>query len=200
MFCKSKLFYMVTLIFISPFLASQSMGETRVGISATGGLGVFVPAEKDYYMGSGADLYPEIALQMDVSMIRAGLRLGYIWRKKTEEYYSYYNYSSWEYTVSFLPAQAEICIFPLDLIKPDTIISPYVGLMAGAYIATGDNDKTLPAFSIKLGSEMRLEPFVAYGDIRYTLANDSRVDMNAGGFMIVCGLGLRYGTSRKAVR
>ena len=72
--------------------------------------------------------------------------------------------------------------------------SPYAGFMAGAFVPVGDNDEVLPAFSLKAGSQIRLDALVAYGDLRYTHASHN--DTNAGGIMLVAGLGLRLGLSK----
>lgn len=184
-------------------MPTLSSAQTRVGITAGAGVGLFVVADKDYYGDISADLYPEIGFQLDASLIRLGLKFAYIYRKAERMgFYSYYDpywgwqydYYYYEYTLSYLPVQAEFLIAPLDAVSKDNLLSPYIGLMAGAFIATGDNDETLPAFSIKLGSEVHLDPLVAYGDIRYTWAPHD--DVNAGGFMIVAGLGLRLGLSK----
>ncbi len=196
-------------------VATSTFAKTRLGVSAGAGTGLFIATDKDYYAGVSTDLYPEIGFQLDASLVRLGLKFAYIYREvKRWEYYSYYDpYWGWtdfsyyeHYTLSFLPVQAEFLIAPLDATKQDNTISPYVGLMAGAFIATGDNKKTLPAFSIKLGSEVHFQPLILYGDIRYTYAPDKTVTgigyergsktKNAGGVMIVAGIGLRLDLSK----
>lgn len=193
---KAKQCVFLTILMLGILIPILSFAQIRVGITAGAGAGLFIASDKDYYGGISTDLYPEIGFQLDASFIRLGLRFAYIYRK-IEETYWWYDYSyHWEYTVSYLPAQFEFLIAPLDAISKDNLISPYAGLMAGAFIATGDNNKTLPAFSLKLGSELHLDPLMAYGDVRYTYAPNSDADVNAGGFMIVAGLGLRLGLSK----
>jgi len=171
-------------------------GQTRMGIAGTVGAGLFVASDKEYYGGISTDLYPEVGIQLDVSMIRLGLKFAYIYRKVElymwgwdgNSYWDYY----YEYTLSYLPVQAEFLIAPLS----GQEISPYAGLMVGLFIATGDNEDHLPALSPKLGLEANLEPLLVYGDIRYTYAPHGDADANAGGFMLVLGMGIRLGLSK----
>jgi len=208
---KNKVLLFLCIIMFTIAVPTSSFAKTRLGITAGAGCGLFIAADKEYYGDISTDLYPEIGFQLDASLIRLGLKCAYIYRKVERwGYYSYYDphwgwyeESYWyEYTLSYLPAQFEVLIAPLDARSQDNIISPYVGLMAGAFIATGDNDKTLPAFSIKAGSEIHLDPLVLYGDIRYTYAPHEegagleRGTVNAGGVMIVAGIGLRLDLSR----
>lgn len=172
-----------------------------MGFSATAGGGLFVAADKKYYGDISVDVYPEVGFQIDVSLVRLGLMTGLIYRKMEQwgfyyydDYYSdpYYSNYHREYTLAFLPVQAQILIAPLSGGK-DYMFSPYIGLMAGAFIPVGDNDSTLPAFSGKLGAEFVLSPIILYGDVRYTYAKDE--DRDAGGVMLVVGGGLRFGTT-----
>jgi len=188
---KTRLYF-----FFIPLLVILTSGLAfaggRTGISAKAGAGLFVAADKDYYFGISTDLYPELGFQLDVSLIRLGLKFGYIYRKE-EIYWGWYEH--WKYTLSYLPAQFEFLIAPLDIILKRPIFSPHIGLMAGAFIATGDNDKSLPAFSIELGSELHIvDPFLLYGDFRYTYAPNN--DVNAGGLMIVAGMGVQLSFSK----
>lgn len=170
---KIEKLHLVVVIMLMFVILAPTSAQPRSGITASGGAGLFVAADKDYYMGISTDLYPELGIQLDASLIRLGLKCGLIYRKK--EIWSWYGYE--EYTLSYLPVQAEFLIAPLDMMSKDNLLSPYVGLMAGAFIAIGDNDETLPAFSLKLGSEIHLDPLMAYGDIRYTYAPHNEVTL-----------------------
>jgi len=181
--------FVITFIIIMAFVPAISMAQTAISFTFAGGAGLFIAQDKDYYAGISTDLYPEIGMQLNVTIIKLGLKAGFIYRKITESGYSYYGtyYSSYsyEYTFAFIPAQGEFLIAPLGR----NIISPYAGMMAGAFIPVGDNDKVLVAISPKVGGELNFGPFAPYGDIRYTYAKDG--DWNAGGFMIVIGLGIK---------
>lgn len=182
---------LVALIVLLGLIPTQ--GQAEIALVGTAGAGLFVAADKDYYGGISTDLYPEIGAALDISIIRLGLKFGYIYRKVTidEWFWDGWNYYSYhlEYTLAYLPVQGEILIAPLR----GQTATPYFGLMVGAFIPTGDNDKVVPAISPKLGLEMNLEPLLVYGDIRYTYAPYSDIDRNVGGFMIVVGMGLRLG-------
>ena len=51
------------------------------------GVGAFVADEKDYYMGIETDLYPEVGIIADLSVFRAGVKLGLIYRKVELQYW-----------------------------------------------------------------------------------------------------------------
>lgn len=180
--------------------AGKKSSGTRMGISGLAGAGIFFATDDDYYFNEGTDLYPEIGLQLDVSLVRMGIKAAAIYRKYEawgwySDPYGYYSYHD-EYTIAFIPVQAEFLIAPLSaMMKSD--ITPYFGFMAGAFIPVGDNDEVLFAPSIKAGMEFSLEPLILYGDLRYTYAKDSNRELNAGGVMLVVGAGLRLGTSGK---
>jgi len=189
---SSSIFIMIVLL-ASPLFAQS------ITISGSAGVGLFVAADKDYYGGIQTDLYPEIGGQIGISLIRIGLKAAYIYRKAEmmvwvyDPYFDDYYYDYYEYTLAYLPVQGELLIAPLDAMYDMPIISPYIGVMIGSFIPTGDNDDGLFALSLKAGSDINVEPLFLYGDIRYTWANhDYGYDtINAGGFMIVGGMGLR---------
>lgn len=198
------------LLVLLPVAPAQGM---RMGATALGGVGIFVPADDAVYNDVSVDLYPEIGLQIDVSALRLGLKVGWIYNRISyyEEYYDDFGYwyDTGEYTRSYIPLQAEVLVAPLDLVMEDPILSPYAGVMAGTFLSIGDVDDTSPAFSVKVGSEIRWDPIVLYGDIRYTWAMTdsgswsgnpyiyySRDDVNVGGWMIVVGMGLRLDLSQ----
>ena len=59
---RRKLLTLISLLvfFIIYLTPSLSYAQMKAGISATGGLGIFVAKDDEYYMGIGADVYPEI--------------------------------------------------------------------------------------------------------------------------------------------
>jgi len=183
----SSLIFMILVLIISPSFAQN------ITISGSAGAGLFVVAEKDYYGGIQTDLYPEIGGQIGISLIRVGLKAAYIYRKVEIMEWSYDYYYDYEYTLAYLPLQGELLLAPLDAMPNIQIISPYIGAMIGCFIPTGDNDDALFAFSLKAGSDINVEPLFLYGDIRYTWANHDigYQTVNAGGLMIVGGMGLR---------
>lgn len=172
-------------------IGQTERGATRMGITGLMGAGLFVAADKDYYGGISTDLYPEIGLQIDVSMLRLGIRAGYIYRKVEFFTWIWYPSSSWEYTLAYVPLQAEILLAPMS----GQIVTPYVGVAPGVFIPAGDNDDALFTASIKLGLEASLEPLIMYGDIRYTYArHDTGLESaDAGGVMLIVGGGVRLG-------
>ncbi len=195
-------------VFAVTLIPSVSHAQ-QMGVSFVGGLGLFVVSDKDVYADIAADLYPEVGLMIDVSIIRAGVKAGLIYRSYEEwsTYYDPYNYNPYydEYTRSFVPLQLDLQIAPL--IGSD--ITPYVGIMPGIFISVGDDDENPLAISIKGGLEFKMEPLILYGDLRYTYAKADlpkltlnpwgggvgRVeDVDLGGFMIVVGGGLRFGS------
>lgn len=147
--------FTLVLVILTPIFSSA---QTRMGVSATLGGGLFVAQEEELYLGISADFYPELGLHVDLSLIRLGLRAGLIYRK-LETFYSGF-YEDEEFTMTFLPTQIELLLAPFDAIQKKSFISPYFGVLAGAFIAIADNDETFPAFSAVLGSEMRLEPLI----------------------------------------
>lgn len=155
------------------------------------GAGVFVASDDDSYMGINADLYPEVRLQIGVSMIRLGARVGAIYRKREITWSGAYSGYE-EYTMAFLPVQAEVLLAPFD-IWPNALIRPYVGALGGAFLPVGDNDETIPALSGIVGADVPLQFVFLYGDLRYTFASH---DGDYGGFMAVIGMGLRLGGGR----
>lgn len=170
--------------------------QTRVGISANFGLGVFVSQNRNAYLGIKTDLYPEAGVQLDLSLLRLGLKAGLIYRKSKILFFDprFGNFEE-SFTIAFVPIQAEILLAPLDAIDPDTDFSPYFGLMGGVFVAAGDNDETVGTVSFKLGSELRLASFaILFGDIRYTFADfDAAFEDNLGGVIVMAGLGIRLG-------
>lgn len=185
---------LLLLILIMPPMA---FSQTRTGISLQVGMGLFAVADEEYYFGIKTDAYPELAFQSDMSLIRLGLRFGFIYRKY-ELSYSFFDpfsgryYSSYqEATLSFIPIQAEIGIAPLDALPGEHIVSPFVSILGGVFIPTGNNDETLLAFTLRAGLEGHLDPLLGFADIRYTIASDG--DTNAGVFFIMVGGGLRLG-------
>ena len=186
-------------IFLLLFLIPSFSYAQKIGVSGGFGAGLFIASDEDYYGGIRTDLYPEMGLQLNISLVRLGVKFAYIYRKiEISGYYSWYDpYYGWQYdyyyydyTLAYLPIQGEFLIAPLDATAKNILISPYFGFMTGVFVPTGDNEDVLSAFSIKLGSDINLEPLFMYGDIRYTYASHN--DTNAGGFMVVCGMGVRF--------
>jgi hypothetical protein len=169
-------------------LGGDAVAGTRFGISGVAGGGVFVAADKDYYHDISADIYPEIGIMMDLSVVRAGVKVGWIYRKVEWWFYPYHG----SYTLSFLPVQLDLLVAPLS----GHMITPYVGISPGVFIPVGDNEDVLPAISLKLGMELVGGPFLLYGDLRYTYAKEDnyRESINAGGVMLVIGGGIRVGS------
>jgi len=182
------IFLTIIFILVCPAIAR---GEVRMGVAGTAGAGIFVAQDKDYYAGISADLYPELGLQLHVDMIRAGLKVAYIYRKVERytwgNYYYDYYYDEYKYTLSYVPIQTEILLAPMIYEG----LSPYAGIMGGMFIAAGDNTENFPAVSPKLGLEYKTNPILVYGDMRYTWASKDNID--AGGFMLVVGFGIYLG-------
>lgn len=165
------------------------------GVSLSGGLGLFISTDDAVYFDTSVDLYPEVGGSIDISMLRLGLKAGLIYRElEVEGYYYdpyYYNDFYYDYTIAFIPVQAELLLAPLAAGKVLPTFSPYVGGMVGAFIPVGDNDETIPAFSVKAGADINMDPIFLYLDGRYTHApKDSR---NYGGIILMAGAGLRFG-------
>jgi len=185
--------------------APAARAETRFGVSGLAGLGLFVAAEDELYGNVAADIYPEVAMRIDVSALRFGGRFGFIYRNFEAIIFEYDPYSGYSYsyvedfTRSFIPVQAEFLVAPLDLMSTDPVFSPYFGGLAGYFVSVGDDDKSVPALSLVAGAEIHFDPVVAYLDARYTRAkSDDYFDANFGGVTIVAGFGLRLGTGDSA--
>ncbi len=182
----------------SPAESAAQSSETRMGFSLVAGAGVFVAQDKEYYADIAADLYPEVGFLVDVEFIRAGLKFGLIYRKTEvsewyEDWYGEHYYYD-EFTRAYMPVQAELLIAP----RTGMGVSPYVGLSPGAFVSIGDDEDHLFAISVKAGLEFDIEPLLLYGDLRYTFAERAVTygdNIQAGGFMIVFGGGIRLGTS-----
>ena len=201
---RSALCYLALIVLIfsasSSSIAQSTNKSTRMGISATMGLGAFVAEDKNYYGGISTDVYPEIGLGLDVWMLRAGLKIGFIYRKYEMwiyEYDPYYgDYSFYDkYVMSYAPVQVDLMFCPFNNESGKSFVSPYVGISPGVFIATGDNEKNLAAVSFKIGMEITGGPLLAYGDLRYTYANHDTGyhTYKAGGIMLVIGGGFRLG-------
>lgn len=181
---------MGTLLVLLGLIPTHAQAE--VAIVGTGGFGLFAAQDKDYYSESSTGIYSEIGVALDVSIVRLGFKIGYIFQSVGVIEVNDRVDTLGAYTLSYLPVQGEILFSPFR----GQAVTPYAGLMVGAFIPTGDNDYVLPAISPKFGLEMNLEPIFVYGDIRYTYAPYSDLDINAGGFTIVLGMGLRLGLGR----
>ncbi len=210
----------VVLLLIAPSMVSaqydqynqfNNPNKTRIGIAGTIGGGLFITADQDFYGGIGVDIYPELGIMIDYSMIRLGLKTGLIYRKH-ELYFEYSDswgnyYSDYsEYTLAFLPIQGEVLIAPLS----GQDITPFVGIMAGMFLAVGDNEENGIAISPKVGLEASFDPIIFYGDVRYTYApitsevylgdyknfqtpQYGSFDVDAGGLIFTLGIGIRLG-------
>ena len=200
---KNHSYCKFTVLTIGLFITMTlpSMAQNTLGITASAGLGAFISTNKDYYGGISTDIYPELGGELNISLVRLGLKAGLIYRKYSytgyTAVYSYgyngysYNYEPFNSTFKqvFIPVQAELLIAP-PIGSGDFVFSPYFGGMIGEFIAAGDNSNSLFAISFKVGGEIALGGVVIpYGDIRYTIANDGGA--NAGGIMIVVGMGVR---------
>jgi hypothetical protein len=168
-------------------LTAVSSAQVPVGLTGSAGFGVFIASDKDYYYGISTDMYPELGVDVDVSMLRLGLKAGYIYRKLISIEFPYG--SSYSYKKIFVPLQAELLVAP-GIGSKEILFSPYFGFMAGVFLPAGDNSSSLSTFSAKVGAEVRVaDIFSPFGEIQYAVADDGGAD--AGGVMIVVGAGVR---------
>jgi len=162
---KQVVLSLVVAVVLQPMVPSIIHAETRMGVSATVGGGLIAVSDKDFYGGIPVDLYPEFGMQLDYSVIRLGLKFGFIFRYyQLETFAGYSGFEDEEYFLSYVPIQAEFLIAPLS----GKDITPYGGLMFGVFLAVGDINDFQP---IQHGS----------------------FDVDAGGLIFTIGIGIRFG-------
>lgn len=141
---KMTLVMLVTFLSGSAWISAAPPSGLNFGI----GLGAHIPNDDAAYGDLGADLYPEFQIMFDISGVRLGGSIGYVYRDE-EDFWGDYSYD--DYEMSFMPVKFNIAVLPVRFVKPDSVFQPYIGVGFGSYIATGDNDESLGLISFNGG-------------------------------------------------
>ena len=153
--------------------------ESRPGTGIGLNIGAMFVTDEDVYFGEGTDLYPEVTVYREHSILRVGATAGVIWR----EYYTYNVITEFRYF------EEEILIFPvmgrLD-IRPFARMgssSPFIGIGAGYYAAL-KGPQSQPALALRVGWDISYRLSTIMLEIRAERTLD---EPQLGGIMATIG-------------